>query len=549
MPRYCARVIEQIQASDFAKIDFLVYRRRAAVAMPPAGGGLLGGIRKRLFNPNLRKRALYDSYLQLDQRKKPRDHPRDEVDASSRLAGIDSITVETTGERFVDRFPAEAVERVRERNLDVLIRFGFNILKGDILSAARYGVWSYHHGDNEFYRGGPPHFWEIYERNPLSGVILQVLTEELDAGLVLCKSLFTTENTISVSQNNFVPYWGANDLMIRKLNQLHRFGWDRVKEDAVPPVPYKGKRRLYRTPTNLEMARWLGPILLKKAVQRPFRKDSVQHWRIATRLNATPLFGHASNGNLEGFRWIDSPKGHFWADPFLLEHGGRRWMFFEDYIYEQRRGLIACAEIAADGSPSSPVPCLDEPAHHYSYPYIFRAGEECFMIPETLDAGSVDLYRCEQFPSKWSRQATLLHGRFVDPSIWRHHGLWWLMVTSADPDSRASNLFLFYSEKPTGPWNFHPANPISTDIRNNRGAGRIMHADGRWIRPSQSGCPTYGYSFSFNEILRLSPAEYEERHLREFKPESLGVEAMHTYNWIPGVEVIDGAQDRPVRNV
>jgi hypothetical protein len=41
-------------------------------------------------------------------------------------------------------------------------------------------VWSYHHGDNEFYRGGPPHFWELYEKAPLSGVILQVLTEELD---------------------------------------------------------------------------------------------------------------------------------------------------------------------------------------------------------------------------------------------------------------------------------------------------------------------------------------------------------------------------------
>ena len=38
-------------------------------------------------------------------------------------------------------FPDDALERIREKKLDVLIRFGFNILRGEILTAARYGVW------------------------------------------------------------------------------------------------------------------------------------------------------------------------------------------------------------------------------------------------------------------------------------------------------------------------------------------------------------------------------------------------------------------------
>jgi hypothetical protein len=44
---------------------------------------------------------------------------------------------------------------------------------GNILTAAKFGVWSYHFGDIDRYRDGPPGFWEMYERNPLSGVVLK----------------------------------------------------------------------------------------------------------------------------------------------------------------------------------------------------------------------------------------------------------------------------------------------------------------------------------------------------------------------------------------
>ena len=143
-------------------------------------------------------------------------------------------------------------------------------------------------------------------------------------------------------------------------------------------------------------------------------------------------------------------------------------------------------------------------------------------------------------------QSTLLIGKFVDTSVWHHNGLWWMMTTRADPDPRSSCLFLFYAERLTGEWRFHPANPISTDVRNNRGAGRIFQIDQRFIRPSQSCSPVYGYSFTLNEITRLSAAEYSERALREFRPETLNMQATHTYNWLPGAEIIDGARETPL---
>src|SRR5262249_7013852 len=247
------------------------------------------------------------------------------------------------------------LEQIRSKSLDVLLRFGFNILRGDILHAARHGVWSYHHGDNEFYRGGPSHFWELCERAPLSGVLLQVLTEELDGGLVLCKALFATDSSISASRNRHVPYWATTEMVIQKLFELHRFGWEHVRRRALPSVPYRGRRKIYRAPVNGDLVKWLGPLLLKKAARYPFRRETVQHWRIAVRLGDRRLFEPASSTDMSDFRWLEPRAGHFWADPFPIEHDGGRWLFFEEYSYQERRGWIACAEIERDGTLGAPV--------------------------------------------------------------------------------------------------------------------------------------------------------------------------------------------------
>jgi hypothetical protein len=548
---FFARIIEDIRASNFASIELLIVRKMMGESPRkgerPNSSSLKTPLR-RISDPQLRKQLLYDLYLRLDSRMKPANDPLRMVDVRDMLSAIESIEVEPIGKKFVHHFPADALERIRSKNLDVLIRFGFNILHGGILQAARYGVWSYHHGDNEFYRGGPAHFWELLEGSPLSGVVLQVLTEKLDGGLVLCKSLFATQPTLSVSRNRYMPYWGSSDLVIRKLNELHQFGWDDLLEKAVPGAPYQGKRAIYRVPTNRDMLQWLPPILLKKSVSYPFRNESVQHWKIACRINAKPLYEYDSD--FSGFRWIDPPRGHFWADPFTFEQASKWWVFFEDYSYEKKRAAIVCSEISAQGELEHRLTCLNHPSHHFSYPHIFRVGSEIFMIPESVDSNAVDLYRCRQFPDQWVREATLLEGKFVDTTVWEHEGSWWLITTSAEPSSAAGSLLLFYSASLTGDWHFHPANPVSTDVRRNRGAGRVFKNNNQMIRPSQSCAPSYGYSLSFNEITELSQLRYAERPLKNIMPHHWpGLTGIHTYNRAGPVEFIDGSTTVPLRRV
>ncbi len=531
VPAFLARVIQDIRASNFARIACLVVTNddstSASARLP----------QKSASDSKVRKRLLYDLYLRMGARMNPGNDPLALVDASTLLSGIEVLG-------------AGSVDQIRSKSLDVLLHFGSGILRGNILKAAHCGVWSYHHGDNEFYRGVPSYFWEMREGSPLSGVVLEVLAGEPGTGLALCKSLFATERTLSLSRNRYTPYWGSTDLVIQKLNELHRFDWEYVFARALPPVPYQGKRPAYEIPGNWEMLSWLGPILFKKAISYPFRRERVQHWRIALRIGGKPLREMASATNVSGFRWVDSPQGHYWADPFPIEHEGKAWVFFEDYSYRTKRGSIACSEISPEGELGPPETCVEHPSLHYSYPHIFRAGSEIFMVPESYDSESVDLYRCHQFPDQWVHEATLLEGKFVDTTIWQHEGLWWMATTTADPHPGAGCLILFYSESLTGDWHFHPANPISTDIRRNRGAGRVFRDQDRLIRPSQSCAPTYGYSVDFNEITELSRERYSERPLKTITPGHwAGLSGIHTYNQAGKIEFIDGRTPVPLKRV
>ncbi len=519
VPAFAAKVVRDLRASNFAEIVLVIERKD--VPVPPAAP---------LF---------YNLYLRLDARMKPTNDPLAKVDCGSMLAGVELAEMALEGDS--GQCPPEQVDGIRSRNLDVLLQFGFDSLTGALLNTARYGVWSLQPSDAEYYRGGPAHFWEMREQSPLSGVSLHVLSDEKSGDLVLCKSLFATEQTISVSRNRYIPYWGSTDLIIQKLHELHEFGWDHVLQRAIKPEAYKGKRDVYRNPSNADIVTWLGPVLLKKALSYPFRKETVQHWRIASRINGVPLVDSNSAADFGGFRWIEPPIGHAWADPFVFEHEGKYWAFFEDYSYAKTRATIACAEVSPQGDFGPPLLCLEHPAHHYSYPHVFRAGSEIFMIPESYDSNSVDLYRCERFPNHWVHAAQLLEGRFVDTTVWEHEGLWWLATTSADPVPGAGSLWLYSATSLDGDWQFHPENPISTDIRTNRGAGRVFQSRNRLIRPSQSCAPTYGYSFTFNEITDLSRQHYRERPLQTITPEHWeGMAGTHTYNGAGNIELIDG---------
>ncbi|WP_331234034.1 formyltransferase family protein [Natronorarus salvus] len=79
--------------------------------------------------------------------------------------------------------PPEAVDLVRE-NCDIVVRYGFGLLRGEILRATEYGVLSFHPADIRQYRGlGVPKAW--LDGKDVMGMTLQRLSEEIDGGEIV----------------------------------------------------------------------------------------------------------------------------------------------------------------------------------------------------------------------------------------------------------------------------------------------------------------------------------------------------------------------------
>ena len=88
----------------------------------------------------------------------------------------------------------KSLNELQNLNLDFLYRSGGGgIYKGEILNLSRHGIISLHHGDNNWNRGGPPGFWEVYRALPTTGFIIQILNNNLDGGRLLHKGWCRTQ--------------------------------------------------------------------------------------------------------------------------------------------------------------------------------------------------------------------------------------------------------------------------------------------------------------------------------------------------------------------
>jgi hypothetical protein len=543
-----ASVIEDIQASDFARIELLVYSDGSKLAGAPHAHRVPFLLRvRRLLRTGVRHQSLgWALYTRIDRwRARLENDPLEQRDCSAILKGIATVRLPPRGGGVDQRAADDAIATVRDARLDVLVRLGTQRLSGEILDSAKYGVWGFRYGDSERYRGGPSYFWELVEDDPVSGVALERLAEDPDGVLVLARGFFATDMG-SYARNRVQPLFGSTHMVIQKLHELHGSGWDQIANRSVKPAPHAGRRSVYRHPSPWELMRWMGPRLpgrvLDRLARRLHERLDVWHWRVAIRSHNGGTLDSAAN--MSGFDWIEAPPGHMYADPFIASRAGLRWLFFEDLSYAENRAVISCAPLTPDGRVGSANVILRS-AGHISYPYVFFDGPTPYMIPETAAEGSVRLYRATDFPSGWELHRELYSGAAMDTSAWSQDGKWWFFTTLREPRGRAMMLVLFYSDALDGPWVFHPMNPISLDVRNVRGAGAIYRQGRKVVRPSQDCSKTYGYSFTLFEILTLSPTEYRERALVTIRPDwDPDLAATHTYNHDGPIEVIDGKTRR-----
>ncbi len=541
VPRWIAEQLAEIASSDFADIVGVILNGEP-------GDGNVRPVRRpflrRLANAwRLRNRLLLDRYIRFDAARYPAigPDPFTPQDVSLLFEATPRVNANPRRTTFSDYLDDETLCAMREMQPDVALRFGFRILRGPVLNTPRYGVWSFHHGDNAVNRGSPPGLWEVFRDWPSTGAVLQKLSEDLDGGIALARTRIAT-NPISVHQNRVTLYRAAAPLLLQKLRDLSRRGADAVvaMPNEPPYAPYSN--RLFVAPTPLELISGVAS-LFARLVRRKFRAvRRTEQWQLAYRFDRRQSdTNSAPQAAMFRLKPLVPPPDRFWADPCAVRVDGRSLVFFEELEFSENKGRICLVEIAGDGQIGETRAVIDRP-YHLSYPFVFQHEEEWYMYVESSVRGLQEVYRAKSFPDDWVLDRELDLGQpVVDPTIAFHEGRWWLFAgTRATDECTYDDLSLFFGKSPLGPWTPHIANPVLSDAGRARPAGRIFEAAGSMIRPGQDGTPTYGSGIVFHRIVRLDTAAYIEEPISRIAPTwSPGMLGVHTVSAAGPLTVAD----------
>jgi len=155
----------------------------------------------------------------------------------------------------------------------------------------------------------------------------------------------------------------------------------------------------------------------------------------------------------------------------------------------------------------------------------------------------IALYRAKDFPLGWELDRLLVDDVLAaDPTMYHDGDTWWLFASVFEPGYSADDeLFVWSAPSLDGEWQSHPLNPVVSDVRCARPAGRLFVQDGELIRPTQDGSRGYGSAITLRKVVTLTPTEYGEETIGRISPDVLrGAHGTHTVNGNDRFVVVDG---------
>lgn len=424
--------------------------------------------------------------------------------------------------RVIYRYAADSIAQLQEMRFDVLVRCGKGILKGDILNVAKFGVLSFHHGDNRVNRGLPSGFWEVYLNEPSSGFVIQQLTDELDGGSVLHRGNIMTQNYWRL--NNALLLKKSNVFMAKLLTSLAEQG---QLPQAEARQPYS--KQLFRSPSAAALSVYLIRIsskLLRESFQQRILKLR-KRWGVAY------LRGDGLGSVMYRARIIPNPPSRFLADPFVFKAKNQTVCFVEDYFDEHGIAKISAYELTDDGHKALGV--VLEEDFHLSFPFIFEYRNELFMCPETSQKQEIRLYKCVDFPLKWLFHKTLISDvSAADTMIFERDGLWYMLtnICSANIYDHHSELHLYTANNPLSEkWRPCSSNPVIFDSRKARNGGYFFVGKNLYRVNQVQGKAFYGKSAQVNLVEFLDENIYREKLVCDIEPGFFpGIRGTHHYH-------------------
>jgi hypothetical protein len=414
---------------------------------------------------------------------------------------------------------------------DLLLHLGHGTLPPEAIACAELGAWLLQ--EDESRDGTAGQLWDMYDGNAVFAHGPQLVEQTRTGTRTLHRSHGIT-SFLSLALNQNAAYWNLAEFLVRELSDVSRLRAETEKSAAASAVrQVSGSRSLSGARAADFVMRWAVRTVRHQLQKHLFREQ----WSMVLQ-PASETKEFKADGIC---RRIQPPADRFYADPFLIERNGRTYLFFEDYRFATGKGLISCCELVGAGNCGAMKVVL-ECEYHLSYPFLFEWQGEIYMIPETRDNRTIEMYRANDFPCSWVREAVLMHDiAAVDTTLLQYQGKWWMFTAGVhDNASPADELFLYFADSPLGPWTAHPKNPVVSDPRRARPAGCLYLKNGKLIRPGQDSSRGYGYAIQLHQVDVLSETDYQETPLTRMTPRLIsGSLGTHTFNRSAKFQVID----------
>lgn len=230
------------------------------------------------------------------------------------------------------------------------------------------------------------------------------------------------------------------------------------------------------------------------------------------------------------------PEGQWVADPFLLEHKGKHYLFCEQYETQKNKAGIGYF-LFEDGIPINKGIVLQKP-YHMSYPCLFTYKDVVYMIPETAVNQTVELYRATDFPEKWELDAVLVENvRYMDSTVFENEDGWHLFAYENRGKTWALIDFALNMEEKS----LQKCSEKIYKTNVGRPAGNLWRENGKRYRPAQDCTEKYGKA-----LLVYEEENGQECLVKKIGAEEIGLNAqrIHTMNRNSRYEVVDLFRER-----
>lgn len=420
------------------------------------------------------------------------------------------------------KLPPHILADIAGEKPQVMIKFGMGLLRVPPESELACPILSYHHGDPRKFRGRPAGFYELLQRQPTVGQMVQLLSDRLDGGAVV--AFAETKASAHSYRATMREAYRCSPLLLRP-------AIDNALAGRSLPIEPDGK--VYRLPSNWTVARFVAGRVGQALRHLLYGMFYEKAWQVAEApIDSGRFIGDPQLPCADGWAVLPIPAGYrFVADPFF--HPDASGILVEALSKSTGLGEILAFE---DGRWKR----LSDGEGHYSYPAPFAVNGDTFLVPEIAEWSSARLYRLAA--DRMEETGSLLvtgRPRLVDPTIYSEDGRLYLFANLLE---EGNVLRLWHRGPLDNEFVEHSESPVRISPAGARMGGLLIDADGLRYRIGQDARGAYGDGLCIFRIEEMSPTRYRESLLTELRLQT--VRGPHTMNFAPGRVLFDFYRDR-----